>query len=220
MTQSDFAKLAGVSRQNISALVKKGEIIKEDNGGINPENEANAIYLAGRKDAPRVITNPAPKKIKPEKEVKEIKKRGRPKKSKNETEIIIPIIDTPSSKKEGDPPSLQKQKLLLEVEKLKENVEKARLENAKARAEVCEVDTLLNVVIGYCIALNKSILNMPKSYIDDFEIAMKQGKSKTILNDILTAPISMEIEETIQIIKKEIKKYKDAARRAMIKNEK
>lgn len=229
LNQSQFAEYAGVSRQAVSILIKKSTVVKKENGKIDIDDPVNSFYLDGRKDAPRVVTNPkgakgGPADLPEDKPIKTKpkpapKKRGRPKKTDPK-----PVKQKHAETVKTNPPageerpSLQKQKLELEVKKLKENVEKAKLENAKARAEVCEIDTLAVTVLDYCIALNKNLLDNPRSFVDDFEAGMKMGKSKTELTDILRKPISEAIEDTMNLIVKEIKKYKDAARRAMKEN--
>lgn len=224
LTISAFSQLAECSRQNIHSLVKKGELIKDDDGKMDPVNPINAEYLAARKIGKRKITNrggkvpgnnpPEIKKTVKKKE-SENKIKTEKKQEKKKTVISFPQTtpeDTDEEKErrreEATKRAIEKSKL--ELEKLKEDVETRRLKNEKERGKLCEVDTLGKTLIGYVIALNKTLLDQPRSFVDEFESAIKMGKSKTELTDIIRKPASSAIMETKDIIKKEIQKFKRA----------
>jgi hypothetical protein len=86
--------------------------------------------------------------------------------------------------------------------------DKAELELKKSRAEVAEIQTIGQVCIGYLMALNQTLLDQPRSWIDEISLGIKAGKSKTDLTDMARKPAMEAIAESIEIIKKEIKKYK------------
>ena len=213
LTQSAFADKAGVSRQNISSLIKKGLLIKED-GKLNIENETNKFYLQQRKENPRIITNPGNAKKKTTSQKKPIKKVSRETKTVKKKPAVKKQEESENTEDTQDnkdePLTMQKQRL--EIEKLKEQRDKLKLENEKSRGLLCETETLGQALIGYCIALNKNLLDQPRSFIDEFEASLKMGKSKTELTDILRIPASQAIKSSIDIMKKEVKKYKRAVR--------
>jgi hypothetical protein len=222
LNQSQFAEYAGVSRQNISALIKKGEIIKKENGKIDIDDPVNAFYLDGRKDAPRVVTNPkgakgGPADLPGDKPVKpKPKKRGRPKKTDPKSAEEKPVETNKPSPPQGEEgPSLQKQKLQYEVDKLREQKIGLKMDNAKKRGQLFEIESLGETVFGYISALNQNIMEMPASFLDELEAALKSKKSRAERLNIITAPICEAIAETKEEIQKEIKKAK---RELSIKN--
>lgn len=167
--------------------------------------------------------NPKPK-VKPEPKIKTVetaaKKRGKPKKEKpvepaESKKDIKPKIKTETKKpvipeSEGDPElkalaqKATRAKFRAEIAK----ADKAEIELKKTRSELIEVETLAKTLIGYCMALNQNLLDQPRSFVDKFESGVKTGKSKTALTDILREPAMDAIKESIEMIRKEIKKYK------------
>lgn len=206
---SAFARLAGCTRQNISSLVKKELLIIEDKK-LDVDNEINQYYLQQRKENPRAVTNPGKPNEPVKKENKIIVKKPEPDKKKKKPVSKKPPekSDSQKSSKVGKP--LSQQKLEIEIERITEQRNKLRLENAKARAELVEREKLAETCFGYLSALNQNIMSMPKSYIDDFSAGIKSKATRSKLTDILTIPICEAISETKSEIKKVISKAKKA----------
>lgn len=227
-SQSELSKITKCSRANISKLTKKNPpiLIAGPDGKIDIEDPTNCVWYETRMlkidgtSAPQVPKNPAEKKkTAPKKQKSAINSE---KTIESETDQAAPSTpDTPrhttrkTEKSDEDTPkdeSMAARKMRLEVENLQEKLEKSKIENKKARASLVEVDTLGMAVFGYLIALNKNMLSIPKSYIDEFAAALKAGKSKTELTDILTKPISAAIVDSRDQIKKELERYKRATK--------
>ena len=92
--------------------------------------------------------------------------------------------------------------------------EKAEIELKKSRAELIDIETMGETVMGYLMTLNQTILDAPRSFVDNFESGVKTGKSKSDLTDILRAPIMEAIKDTKEIITKELRKHKAAVKKA------
>lgn len=156
--------------------------------------------------------------------VKIVKKRGRPPKDKTEKKTVK---NEPVKNKESNKPKkpdnenndedneekteikeLSKKAAIAKFKKEIFAAEKAEIELKKARAQLAELDTIGRVCIGYLIALHQSILDQPRSFIDELCSGIKAGKSKTDLTDIARIPAMNAISESIELIKKEIAKYK------------
>jgi hypothetical protein len=245
-TQAALARITNCSRANISKLTKQNPpvLIPEPDGKINIDNEINRVWYETRmvrigKDPQEKQTNTEKKAQIKKTRAKKIKKTNSEKPNKPETAPETkPTIESETDqvsgneennifpenkddeKKEAIKEPLALQKMRLEVENLREKLEKSKLENKKARAALVEIDTLGSTLFGYLIALNKNILSMPQSYVDEFDAAKKAGKSKTELTDILTKPISTAIIDSRDQIKKEIQKYKRHVRKNTEKEEK
>lgn len=86
--------------------------------------------------------------------------------------------------------------------------EKTEIELKKARAELAELQSIGQVCIGYLVAFNQTVLDQPRSWIDEISSGIKSGKSKTDLTDIARKPVMEAISESIELINKEIAKYK------------
>ena len=203
--QSEFAIFTNCTRQNVSKSVKQGFLIKTSDGKIDSDDPINREWIELRFLNDSAIKERRFSDIKQE---SHIKKRT---KSKNDTKNTLlnnkpPKIQNNDS--DDDEVPLQRQKLQYEVAKMKEQYEKLALDNRKARSELVERETLAAAVFGYLIALNKNILAMPESFIDDFQAKLKIGKSRPELCDILRGPITQAIVDTKDQIKKEIEKYK------------
>lgn len=241
LNQSAFARLAGCKRQNVWASIQNGTLKKDDNGLLDPEHPDNKFWLETRhvtesvpstKRGPKkkeVVQEIPPPKKEPKKKVEKIvtpeitrdehigsardenKKHGNKKDSQNKK-------DPQDHDDEHKNEPMQAQKIRLEVEKLREQRDKLKIENQKARAELVDRELLADALFGYLIALNKKMMDLPLSYVDEFESAMKLGKSKTELTDILRKPISEVIIDCRDQIKKEIESYKRMAKHEIIKS--
>lgn len=200
------------------------------------------------KEALEIIREKENKKTKPNQVVKKkpVKKVSREtKKPVKKTKAVKPKLKTAPEKKQRTEKQIEQDELKSEVEaenkitgtdeeltdlqrrsakakheKIIIDKNKAQMDLKKSRAELAEVETLGKSLIGYCIALNQNLLDQPRSFIDEFEMAFKKGKSKTDLTDILRIPASAAIEDTIKVIKKELEKFRRAIRKAEKKNEK
>jgi len=218
--QADLARELHISRQAVSMAAKENppRVIIAADGYIDSEDETNAFYIENIK-IKKGILSALEKPI----------QKSEPKKTK----IIKPEIEEPDdipaellpyteNDEDGKPKSkvpLGQQKLYLEVEILKGKNEKQKLENRKARADLVEMESLCFTVFNYLSALNKNILEMPLSFVDEFKSAQLAGKSKSDLIDILRKPISASIADTVSDVKKEIDRYKRSVR-TDLKNEK
>ena len=114
ISQSAFAKLAGVSRQAIHNHIKAGSVVKTKDGTIDPEDPINAAYLTGhmagtaRKGPPKGSGGRAPKSGS--------KKRGkstRVDQAKKKDPDVDPEPAAPTEPK--DPPSTQASEAKLEA---------------------------------------------------------------------------------------------------------
>lgn len=114
ISQSAFAKLAGVSRQAIHNHIKAGSVVKTKDGMIDPEDPINAAYLTGhmagtaRKGPPKGSGGRAPKSGS--------KKRGkstRVDQAKKKDPDVDPEPAAPTEPK--DPPSTQASEAKLEA---------------------------------------------------------------------------------------------------------
>lgn len=236
VNQSKASTLVGCSRNNFSKMWKKEKEMSgvysffSPDGKINiadPEfiehygnhiEEWNSILAEKNKNKKTPVKKepkPKPKKVikktPVEKEKPKIKKRT-PK------QIEQDEIKTPTSESE-EMALLREKANRAKLEKIIIDKKKSEMELKKSRAELAEVETLGKTLIGYCIALNQTLLDQPRSFIDEFEMAFKKGKSKTDLTDILRIPASGAIEDTIVVIKKELEKFRRAIRRAEKKRE-
>lgn len=214
-SQSELSRATGCTRQNISAAVKSGHLVKTPDGKIDTENSANRFWIESRTvNASKIQTPPGPRPTKPKKPKAE--KPHLPTYAEsgysapNPDDYELDPDDTNSAT--GDVVSLAEKKMRLEVEKLEEQRDKLKIENQKARAELVEREILSDALFGYLVALNKNILSMPRSYIDEIEAALKMGKSKIEASDILTRAIGHEITVTKDQIKREIERYRRASK--------
>ena len=208
-TQSGFARLAEVSRQNISALIKKGILVLNEDNKLDSSNPINAAYLVEREINPRMITNPG--KIKSEKIKKEPVKKVPQKTVTKKTVVKKEPAKNKTTKKDDEEEEFKKLAKESTRAKYKKEIflsQKAEMDLKKSRAELAELDTIGKTCIGYCIALNQNLLDQPRSWIDNVEAAIKNGKSKTDITDIARKPEMMAIEHTIEMIKKELARYK------------
>jgi|GEM_PF-4172276 len=191
-------------------------VIIDSDGYIDSEDETNAFYIENIKIKKGIIPSPErPKKQTLQK--KQTKKEKPAPENEKETEAEIPDENEqqkPAHLQSGNNSKepLGKQKLILEIEILKGKNEKQKLENRKARADLVEMESLCFTVFNYLSALNKNILEMPLSFVDEFKSAQLAGKSKSDLIDILRLPISTAITESVSDIKKEIERYRRAVR--------
>jgi|WetSurMetagenome_2_1015567.scaffolds.fasta_scaffold08452_6 hypothetical protein len=221
--QSEFASFCHCTRQNVCKYVKLGYIKKNSDGKIDTDDPVNKNWIESRFINDSIA---AAKKDEPPPQKKEIEKRPETNKSKQQENITLPRINTREPVKKSIPNdfykpvqpftldgtdlskmSMAQRKVYLETAKLQEQYEKLRIENQKARCEVVYKETLGNTCFGYLSALNKMILALPVSYVDEFGAAYKKGKGKTELTDILRKPITQAIIDAREQMKKEIARY-------------
>jgi len=137
VSQSEFARIAGVTKQGVSKLIKNNQLRKDDDGLIDTDVPVNAAYLLKhRKTVPVVMPEKEREKEKPVlKNTLERKKGrvGRPKKERIEApKKIIEKPEVEKKKKEQ-----RNEKLIPDSnEKREENREEERAEiRAESRAE-------------------------------------------------------------------------------------
>lgn len=163
------------------------------------KNEVKVVKKRGR--PPKDKTE----KKTPEKKTVEVKKNDKPKEPDNKTDSKNP------DENDGEKSEIKELSKKATIAKFKKDIfaaEKAEIDLKKARAELAELETIGRVCIGYLIALNQSLLDQPRSFIDELSSGIKAGKSKTDLTDIARKPAMNAISESIELIKKEIAKYK------------
>lgn len=123
------------------------------------------------------------------------------------------IDPPPTNLEEPDKPKTELQILSEKsaIAKFKKDIfaaDKAELDLKKSRAQLAELDSIGQTCITFCVALAQSLLDQPRSWIDEVTSGIKAGKSKTELTDIARKPEMASIAETKELILKEIAKYK------------
>ncbi|MCK5614774.1 hypothetical protein KAR91_73615 [Candidatus Pacearchaeota archaeon] len=86
------------------------------------------------------------------------------------------------------------------------DAKKSQIELDKSRSLLIEIETLAETCMGYLATLNQNIMQVPETFVDEFEASMKAGKTRTDKIDILRIPICAFIAETIEGITNEIDK--------------
>lgn len=201
-TISEFARLTGVSRQNISVLAKKGEmVVRNENGKIDITDKINHDYILSQQEKHEDDITPIPEKKTPTKKLKIITSTGS--KTKN-TYDAPPENDEP----ENENSSLREKARNAKFRKEIAQADKAEMDLKKSRAQLAELDTIGEVCIGYLIALNQELFDIPRSIIDEVTAGIKTGKSKTELTDILRKPSMKAVADSMDFVKKEIARYK------------
>jgi hypothetical protein len=225
-TQAEFSRFIGCSRAAVSKAVRDNKLKISESGIIDSEIPENKFWMekVSLKKGNEKAAHEKPAQTKPvtEKKQKPVTEKKPPKKTITKkqleelTDQLMPeTLPTPpenEQKTEKKKETLAEQKMKLEIANLREKLEKAKLDNQKTRATLVEIDTLGQAIFGYLIALNKNILSMPKSFVDEFAAGQKAGKSKTELTDILVKPISAAIIDARDQIKKEQERHKRAAK--------
>jgi len=102
--------------------------------------------------------------------------------------------------------NLAQEKTKWEIENLKSKDKKQKLEYEKNRNKLLPRDEM-DRVYGFLDALNKNIMGIPLSIIDDFEAAVKTKNTRSNKIGIITGPICEAIAETKTAIKKELASY-------------
>lgn len=199
ISQVDFAKMIGISRQAVSKAVKKKMIPHSLDGKIKKidiENEIVKAYMKTtslkRSNIIRKITQPDKKGkksneikiVKPGKQKKQVKAIIVPEKKK-----LIPITDADGP--DNDELETQEDDYQYSIEYLKARAEKEKqtviekkLKNAKMRGDLLDREAVYTSVIMYLDKVNSNLERLSDSFLSD------------IGSDIVTASkVTPEIRE-------------------------
>jgi len=212
INQSVFSKMWDrhqAGEDYYSFFTEDGKINISDNGfikkygeKIKPEELEKLKAKAYKKN--KITVKKAVVKKTPVKKDKPVK----PKKNKPVLQDQIPDKPNGERPKDEELSVLQRKSTIAKCKSEIYKSEKAEMELKKARAELAELQSIGQVCIGYLMALNQNILDQPRSWISELTSGIKAGKSMTALTDIARNPAMSAIAETIDLINREIAKYK------------
>ncbi len=202
LTQSDFARLAQVSRQAISKNIANGILVLTGNG-LDMKNDDNALYLEKRgiTEIPNEIIQKYQKKSRKKK-----KAIPPPVRKKSNQQVIVKNRSKKSSEVNGQNSSLpvspvrrnlQLRKLELEIQEKEVKVANQIFIQKKQRSEVVEWNIADFLFFGYLEKINLDLLRMPKKIEPIVENLVKEGKTREIIR---------RFEREITTIIREVKK--------------
>jgi hypothetical protein len=207
ITRYKLHKITGINESVFSQMWKRHLAGKDfysfftDDGKVDID-DSGFIKKYSHKVIPEELEKLKNKKV----PVKKVPVKTPKPKSKEKKEIVI---DPPPEKpKDEELSDLQRKSTIAKCKSEIYKSEKAEMELKKARAELAELQTIGQVCIGYLMAVNQNLLDQPRSWIDEISSGIKAGKSKTDLTDLARKPAMEAISEAIELINKEIAKYK------------
>lgn len=187
VSQTEFAKMTGRTRQAISQRTKRGSLVATASGKIDTKNPINAQFLMEIEEE-RAITNPPEIKKTPPGESKE--NPDHPAQSKQEPNPPNALMKNAASAKQGQ-----------EVLKYK----KLELELKALQGELIRRDLVADVCFGYLSALNINIMEFPQSFLDELEGAIINKSTRSTKMEIVTRPICEAITQAISQIEKTLR---------------
>jgi hypothetical protein len=158
ITQAAFARLAGVKRQAIGPAVKRGVVIKDDDGKIDTKNPVNQTFLAKRHGHTQGYNA-----------------GGRPRKDgtpTKEADFLAPYCETTARRPNTDPNiinggNLPPDRGELELKKLEASILQMELKNQHMRSELIDfkfVDSVFHSCLQTAI---EQFMDFPDSILDE-----------------------------------------------------
>jgi len=183
VTQTKFAELAGRSRSAIWQNIKRGTLNLNSIKKLDTEDPLNKKYLKDIEDEKNYV---APDYSESEKSNNELDNKDTPEKNKNSD----PLVNGSLQAKRGQ-----------EVLKFR----KLELELKELEGKLIRKDLVASACFDYLAALNINIMEMPQSFLDEFESATLNESPRVVKMDILTKPICDAISLAISQIEKKLK---------------
>ena len=165
ITQVEFARVCGVSRQLVGAAVKNGKIKVNRKRKIIFDDPLNILWLENHqvKNLQPNASQAKSEKSKPQ----ELRRKGK---------------------------SLAEIKIEEEIRKIRADIRLKDLKYSQSRGELIEKDKLATVLFKYLDALNIAVLDTPDMIIDMLIDGVKAGLPRgdliKLMRDKLQAPIS------------------------------
>lgn len=179
VSQTEFAKMTGRSRQAISQRVKAGSLVALANRKIDTEDKINASFLH---------------EVAEDEEIKNgVNQNQNNSDSENSNGSVKPldILSKNASDAKRGQEVLKYKKLEIEVKTL--------------QGELIRKDLVADTCFGYLSALNINIMETPQSFLDELEGVIINKGSRSSKMDIVTRPICDAIEQAIKQIERTLK---------------
>lgn len=176
VTQTEFAKLAGVSKAAISKAIKTGLLVKTAAKKIDTDDGLSKTYLLRKSMKP------------PESPLPKAPKRPGRKKAAPDASTI-----PPDNSGKFD---LALQKIKEEIGDIRAKRQLKEIKVQEAKDALVQRDRLARVVFGYLDTLNACILDAPETMIDYIIDKVKAGAKKGELVKYMRDSLGVEIKST------------------------
>ena len=179
ITQTELARIVGTNRQNVYKAIKDGHI--------------HTKKIKGKKVV--VLTH----------ELTQLWIEKQSSKNKNAVKQQSSVSSSPKNGSKEDLSSLQREKTLEEIGKIKADRRLKELKYSREREDLIEKKNLAAVIFQYLDALNINMLDVPDMIIDTMIDKVKSGSARGDLIKIMRDMIQKEIVNTKEQIKERLK---------------
>jgi len=214
VSQSEFARIIGVSKQAIFTAIKKNQltiIIDGKKKRVNLNGKKTKLYMQSsnpeRSDALRKIANPKAKlqpKIKGKKLVGKKKVISKVKKKQGKKELIKEILEPGNEEDESLEYSVTY--LKARAEKEKETVIHKKLLNAKIRGDLLSREIVYTSIMMYLDKVNSNLERLADSFLSDIgSDIVTAGKVTPTIRNRWRSGVMEQIDDAKKIIVEKIK---------------
>jgi len=200
LTKSAYAKLAGVSRQNIYKMCELGHLTMRPDGKLDTEDRTNKNYLS-KKDRPDGIKDSDKQKVKPN--IKPKKKTTKPK--KQEEKIIDNDNISDFIEDDGDDSENQFDKYKLQCKKIDADIKRVNVITKEKEQGLIDRDFVSHVFRKLHAIDSRELLQLPAKTAPDITAIL--GVDDPTIQIQIEQLLEKEIYQLIDRCKKELNTF-------------